>query len=306
MEMEAEIFEKYKRAGKIAVKAQKLAEKLTKPGANVLDIAEKIENLIKEEGAKPAFPVNIGINNVAAHFTPDMDCKIVLGEDNLVKYDLGVQVDGYIADSATTVTTNPKNDLHIKLIDASKTALERAIELVKPGINVEKIGESIENTIKSFGVKPIENLTGHLLEQYVQHGEPTIPNVKRAGGTLEEGMAIALEPFSTNGEGAVYDDKEVQIYEFLMKIPVRLMEARRILQMAEKDFEKMPFAKRWVEKKVGKLKLALALRELNQFGALYQYPVLKEKGNGLIAQFEHTMIIQKDGAFVTTLGKKEV
>jgi methionyl aminopeptidase len=78
------------------------------------------------------------------------------------------------------------------------------------------------------------------------------------------------------------------------------MESRRILQMAEKDFERMPFAKRWLEKKISKLKLALALRELDQFGALYKYPVLKERGNGLVAQFEHTMIVEKGGAFVTT------
>ncbi len=302
--MDSETLEKYKKAGKIVIKAGKLAEKLTKPGAKVLDIAEKIENLIREEGAKPAFPANISINNIAAHYTPDMDCKIILEEDDLIKFDLGVQIDGFIADSAITITTNPKNNLHIKLIEAAQKSLERAIELVKPGVKVEKIGETIENTMKSFGVKPIENLTGHGVGQYVQHDAPTIPNVKKSGGTLEENMAIAIEPFSTNGEGLVYDDREVQIYEFLMKIPVRLMEGRRILQMAEKDFEKLPFAKRWIERKIGKLKLALALRELNQFGALYQYPVLKEKGNGLVAQFEHTMIVEKDGAFVTTLEQK--
>jgi len=305
MEIDPEIFEKYKKAGKVCIKAKKLVEKLAKPGAKVLDIAEKVEKLIIEEGGRLAFPANISINNIAAHFTPDMDCKISLGDDDIVKFDLGVQVNGYIADSAITITTNPKNDLHIKLIEAAQKSLEKAIALVKPGVKVAEIGETIENTMKSFGVKPIENLSGHGVGQYVQHDEPNIWNVKREGGTLEEGMSIAIEPFSTNGEGSVYDDKEVQIYEFLMKIPVRLMEGRRILQMAEKDFEKLPFAKRWIEQKVGKLKLALALRELNQFGALYQYPVLREKGNGLVAQFEHTMIVEKGGAFVTTLGKKE-
>ncbi len=303
MEIEQEIFEKYKKAGKINIKAKKLVEKLAKPGAKVLDITEKVEALIKEEGAKPAFPLNVSLNNVAAHYTPDMECKIALGDDDIIKFDVGVQVGGYIADSAITISTNPKNDLHIKLIDAAQKSLEKAIELVKPGVKVEKIGETIENTMKSFGVKPIENLTGHGVNQYVQHDEPSIWNVKKAGATLQEGMSIAIEPFSTNGQGAVYDDKEVQIFEFIGKLPVRLMEARRILQMAEKDFERLPFAKRWVEKKIGKLKLALALRELNQFGALYQYPVLKEKGNGLVAQFEHTMIIEKDGVFVTTIEK---
>jgi len=303
--MDSEIFESYKKAGKINIKAKKLIEKLAKPGAKVLDITEKVEALIKEEGAKPAFPLNVSLNSVAAHYTPDTDCKIALGDDDIIKFDVGVQVNGYIADSALTITTNPKNDLHIKLMDAAEKSLYKAIDLIKPGVKVEQIGETIENTMKSFGVKPIENLTGHGVDQYVQHDEPAIWNIKKAGATLQEGMSIAIEPFSTNGAGSVYDDKEVQIFEFIGKLPVRLMEARKILQMAEKDFERLPFAKRWLEQKIGKLKLAIALRELNSFGALYQYPVLKEKGNGLVAQFEHTMIIEKDGAFVTTLEKNK-
>ncbi len=298
--MEAEILEKYKKAGKIAKKAREFAVQIAKPGAKLFDIAEKVEDLIRKEGAKPAFPLNIGINNVTAHFTPDLECRLELGDDDLVKFDLGVQVDGYIADTAVSLTTNPKNDLHLKLIEASHKALEKAIELAKPGINVEKLGEVIENTMKEYGVKPVHNLTGHGLEQYVQHAEPTIPNIKKAGAVLEEGKAIAIEPFSTNGIGEVFDDKEVQIYEFIAPVPVRLMESRKILQMAEEDFERMPFAKRWLEKKIGKLKLALALRELDKFRALYSYPVLKEKGNGIVAQFEHTMILEKGGVFVIT------
>lgn len=301
MELDREIFEKYKRAGKINKKAKELILKLAKPGAKVLDIAEKVEDLIKKAEAKPAFPLNISINSIAAHYTPDLDCKIALGDDDIVKFDVGVQVEGYIADSALTITTNPKNDLHIKLIQAAEKALEKAIELVKPGAKIEAIGETIENTMKSFGVKPIENLTGHGVAQYTQHAEPTIWNVKRPGVTLQEGMQIAIEPFSTNGAGEVHDDKEVQIFEFVGRIPVRLAEARKILQMAEVDFERTPFAKRWLEKEIGKLKLGMALRELDKFNALFKYPVLKEKGNGLVAQSEHTMIVEKGGAFVTTI-----
>ena len=301
MELDSKVIEDYKKAGKINKKAKELVAKLAKPGAKVLDIAEKVEKLIIDEKAKPAFPLNIGINSIAAHYTPDLDCKIKLGDDDIVKFDVGVQVNGYIADSAITISTNPKNDLHHKLIEAAQKSLENAIELVKPGAKIEKIGETIESTMKKHGVKPIENLTGHGVAQYTQHTSPTIWNVKRAGGTLEEGMQIAIEPFSTNGAGEVHDDKEVQIFEFIGQIPVRMAEARKILHLAEHEFERTPFAKRWLEKEIGKLKLGMALIELDKFRALFKYPVLKEKGNGLVAQFEHTMIVQKDGPLVTTI-----
>ena len=301
MELDSKVIEDYKKAGKINKKAKELVAKLAKPGAKVLDIAEKVEKLIIDEKARPAFPLNIGINSIAAHYTPDLDCKIKLGDDDIVKFDVGVQVNGYIADSAITISTNPKNDLHHKLIEAAQKSLENAIELVKPGAKIEKIGEPIESTMKKHGVKPIENLTGHGVAQYTQHTSPTIWNVKRAGGTLEEGMQIAIEPFSTNGAGEVHDDKEVQIFEFIGQIPVRMAEARKILHLAEHEFERTPFAKRWLEKEIGKLKLGMALIELDKFRALFKYPVLKEKGNGLVAQFEHTMIVQKDGPLVTTI-----
>ena len=301
MELDSKVIEDYKKAGKINKKAKELVVKLAKPGAKVLDIAEKVEKLIIDEKARPAFPLNISLNNIAAHYTPDLDCKIKLGDDDIVKFDVGVQVNGYIADSAITISTNPKNDLHHKLIEAAQKSLENAIELVKPGAKIEKIGETIESTMKKHGVKPIENLTGHGVAQYTQHTSPTIWNVKRAGGTLEEGMQIAIEPFSTNGAGEVHDDKEVQIFEFIGQIPVRMAEARKILHLAEHEFERTPFAKRWLEKEIGKLRLGMALIELDKFRALFKYPVLKEKGNGLVAQFEHTMIVQKDGPLVTTI-----
>ena len=301
MELDSKVIEDYKKAGKINKKAKELVVKLAKPGAKVLDIAEKVEKLIIDEKARPAFPLNISLNNIAAHYTPDLDCKIALGDDDIVKFDVGVQVNGYIADSAITISTNPKNDLHHKLIEASRESLEKAIELVKPGAKIESIGETIEKTMKKHGVKPIENLTGHGVAQYTQHTEPSIWNIKRAGGTLEEGMQIAIEPFSTNGAGEVHDDKEVQIFEFIGQIPVRMAEARKILHLAEHEFERTPFAKRWLEKEIGKLRLGMALIELDKFRALFKYPVLKEKGNGLVAQFEHTMIVQKDGPLVTTI-----
>ncbi|MFO7872122.1 MAG: type II methionyl aminopeptidase [Candidatus Undinarchaeales archaeon] len=297
--MNSEVLKKYKEAGKIWKKAEKLGRKLVKPGTKVLDITEKIEALIREEGGEMAFPLNIGIDDVAAHFTPDSDCKIEIKEDSLITLDIGVHVDGYIADAAFTLSMSESEE-HMNLIEAAEKSLENAIEVVKPGVNVEKIGEAVEETMEEYNVKPISNLTGHNVDQYSLHSGLTIPNVKKKGGTIKAGTAIAIEPFSTNGAGQVHDAQEIHIYEFLKKKNIRMQESRKILQMAERDFNKLPFAKRWLEKNVSSLKLKMALKELLDAEALYQYPVLKEKEKGLVAQAEHTMIVQEDGALLTT------
>ncbi len=297
--MNEEVLEKYKEAGKIWKKAEKLGRKIVKPGAGILDITEKIESKIKKEGGEMAFPLNVGIDDTAAHYTPDSNCKDKISEKDLVTLDIGVHVDGYIADAAFTLSMN-ESDEHINLIEAAEKSLENAIEIVKPGVNIEKIGEAVEQTMEEYNVKPISNLTGHNVDQYSLHSGLTIPNVKKKGGTLKEGMAVAIEPFSTNGAGQVHDAQEVHIYEFLKKKNIRMQESRKILQTAELDFNKLPFAKRWLEKNVSSLKLKMALKELLDAEALYQYPVLKEKEKGLVAQAEHTMIVQEDGAFLTT------
>lgn len=296
--MDEEVLIKYKKAGEVNKKVKELAKKLVKPGAKVLNVVEEIEEAIKKEDCGLAFPLNFSINENAAHYTPDSDSTLVVKEDDLIKIDIGVHFEGYIADSAITLSMN-QDELHLKLIKSAEAALDAAISTVKPGVSVEKIGEAVENKLKEFGFKPIENLTGHGLDQYSLHAGLTIPNVKRSGPKLEEDQAIAIEPFSTNGAGSVVDTNEIHIYEFLANKPSRLMEARRILQLAEKKFYGMPFSKRWLEKNISKMKLNFALRDLVNSKALYQYPVLKEKENGLIAQAEHTIIVQEE-PIVTT------
>jgi len=297
--MEDEIIQKYKQAGEILKKAQELAKELVKPGASVLEITEKIEGKIKKEGGEIGFPLNVSINENAAHFTPDLNCDLKFGKDDLVKIDIGVHVDGYIADSAVTYSMNNCEE-HKNLIKAAEAGLKAALEIAKPGVTLGELGTVIETAITEFNVVPISNLTGHLLEQYNLHAGISIPNVKNDSEIkLEEGMAVAIEPFSTNGDGRVSDAKDVYIYEYLQDKPTRNRDARKILQLAKTDFNKLPFAIRWVEKELGKLKTGMAIRELAKNKSLYQYPVLKEIASGLVAQAEHTVLILEN-PIVTT------
>jgi methionyl aminopeptidase len=291
-----EEFEKYKKAGKIASEIREWSKGLITPGAKALDIAESIEKRILEK-AEIAFPLNVSLNDKAAHYTPSYNDTLVLKEDDLVTIDLGVHTDGYIADTAYTIDLSGKNE---KLVEASKAGLEAAIRTIKPGISVSKVGEAIESAIKSYGFRPIENLTGHELKPYILHAGLAIPNIKVPyDWKIEEGMAFAIEPFATNGSGRVIESKNAEIFSFLAQKPTRMREGKILLQEVEKR-KGLPFAERWYTKKMHPLKLKMVLKELVDREALHSYPVLHEKEKGLISQAEHTVIITKDGCEVTT------
>lgn len=291
-----EEFEKYREAGKIASEIREWSKGLIKPGAKALDIAESIEKKILEK-AEIAFPLNVSLNDNAAHYTPSYNDTLTLKEDDLVTIDMGVHVDGYIADTAYTIDLSGNNE---KLVEASKAGLEAAIGTIKPGISVSEVGEAIENAIKSYGFRPIENLTGHELKPYILHAGLAIPNIKVPyDWKIEEGMVFAIEPFATNGSGRVIESKNAEIFSFLTQKPTRMREGKILLQEVEKR-KGLPFAERWYAKKMNPLKLKMVLRELVDREALHSYPVLHEKEKGLISQAEHTVIITSDGCEVTT------
>lgn len=293
--MDKEVLEKYKKAGRIVAEIRKEVEKGMKPGMKILDLADRIEGLIHKKGAKPAFPVNISINEIAAHYTPSHGDTREIGEGDLVKIDIGAHINGYIGDMAFTYCSKPSH-----LIKASERVLNDAIKVIKPGVTVGEIGEAIENSANAQDVGVIVNLTGHTLDKFVFHGPPSILNTKNdSGHKFNEGDVIALEPFITESNGYVKNSGIVEIFRFFQNKPVRLMEARKILEMARDEFDSLPFAKRWLYRKFSPVKVALALRQLRMVEALEEYPVLREMEDKKIAQSEHTIIVM-DKPIITT------
>jgi methionyl aminopeptidase len=287
--MDEEERKKYEKAGEIASKILKNLK--IEKGMKFLEIAEKIENEIISYEAKPAFPVNISCNEVAAHDTPDVNDERTV-EDDILKIDFGVHIDGYIADCAVTYNFSEK---HEKLLEASKKALENAVSKVKSGIKISEIGKEIESTIKNFGFNPIQNLGGHFLSKYELHiGE--IPNYEiRSGKILEEGDVIAIEPFCTNGIGYVKESNIYRIYSAIELKPTRNSKAREFFNKIENEYDKLPFAERWVVKNIED---RISLLELVRNESLKAYPILKEKSGGTVAQFETTVIVEKDSGKV--------
>ena len=294
--MDEKVLEKYIKAGEIAKRAKELARQEIKPGVKLIDFAEKVEGFIKKE-ASLAFPINISINDFAAHCTPDINDETVFKESDLVKVDLGVQVDGYIADTAFSVKLDDKNNV---LIKASEEALEEFINNIAPGKTIDEMTKIVEEVVQSFGVKTVKNLAGHSLEQYIQHGGLSIPNMHiNSKHQLKEGDAIAMEIFTTNGEGFVVESSPTVIYMFVRPNALRLQESKIILSKILEQYKTLPFAKRWLRDLASPVKLHMALREMVERGVLHEYPPLRERGRGLVAQTEETIIV-KDKPIITT------
>ena len=295
--MNDEIHVKYRLAGRIAGQALEHGTTIVEQGKKLVDVADEIEAKIREKGGKPAFPVNIAINEVAAHFTPKHNDKRVFEIGELVKIDVGVHVDGYIGDTARTVEVGSTDNQG--LIAAAKAALASAIEAIKPDMMISTIGSTIEKTFESFGVKPVANLTGHSMERFNLHAGKSIPNIADASEELiEEGDILAIEPFSTTGIGRVEGRKGGNIYRIIRRKEIPKSELNDFLLKIHEEYSTLPFSERWchtIEKKSESY-----LKKLIKHGAIMSYPILSEVRGSMVAQAEHTVIVTGTGCEVIT------
>jgi methionyl aminopeptidase len=284
------------KAGNIAKQAREYAVSIAKKDMLLIELAEKVENKIVELGGRPAFPVNLSINEVAAHDTPTYnDIRSAYG---LLKIDIGVHINGFIADTAVSVDLE-NDELNKKLINTATECLAVAKENVNPEITLGNLGKLIEAPAKKEKLLTIRNLTGHLIEQYDLHAGISVPNYDTNQiQELGEGV-YAVEPFVTNGSGLVRDGKPSGIYVVHKEGSVRDTFAREVLSYILEEYQSLPFCSRWIVKKFGTRAL-IALKQIENAGVLHQYAQLVEAGNGRVAQAEHTFIVSKDKTVITT------
>ncbi len=300
--MDEEVLEKLRLAGGVARRALDYGFGLIKEGARLLDVAERTEQMILEGGALPAFPANISIDSQAAHFTPrHNDGELVFSRGNLVKLDVGVHVDGYVADTARTKEVGTRN--WTEMIRAADEAVATAVEVMRPGTPMSMVGAAIERTIRSYGFKPVENLTGHLLQQYVLHAGKSVPNVGNLRGAKSEQVVeawdtFAIEPFSTNGVGRVEGKRMSNIYRIVERKRIGDEAADALLEKVYTDFRTLPFSERWCHK-LDK-RAPFHLKKLMRKGVVMGYPILVEQGQGMVAQSENTVVVSGDGCELTT------
>jgi methionyl aminopeptidase len=298
---DSEALESFRKAGGIIAKLRKEIPSLVSPGKPVIKICEELEEKIRAMGGKPAFPVNVGINEVAAHYTsPPGDTKTI-PLDSMVKVDFGVHIQGYLADTSVTVYFDSRFEPMVKAADE---ALQNAIRAFGPSVKMSDIGRIIQTTIERYGYRPIRNLTGHSIERYTIHAGKSVPNVPQLlnNGKILEGEVYAIEPFVTlaNAEGAVTNGTHSYIHRFIKLKGVKNPESKKVLEEIHEQYSTLPFAVRWLEKKFSRQAAIAAVQDLVKDKCVGSYPVLVEETRQPVAQSEHTVLVTKDGCSVLT------
>jgi len=294
--------EDYIKAGKIAGEVRENVRKKDWIGSTLAEICEYVESEIINRGAKCAFPVNTSLNEVAAHYTAEPNDPKTVSDSDLIKIDLGAQINGYIADTAVTVNYDPQYD---SLVQTAENALQSAMSMIKVGVKSKDVGRKIQNTIMDMGFKPIANLSGHSLEQYTIHAGKTVPNMWSIGSfDFSEDEAYACEPFVTtkNALGFVRNGKIKNIYALVSRKKTKDDEADKLLEYIWNNFNMLPFALRWIVKEWEEKEARRLLDFLVKKKVVKAYAILVEANGKTVAQAEHTFIPTQTGVTVTTIG----
>jgi methionyl aminopeptidase len=295
-----EALDKFRLSGKILRETREEMKLFVRENMPIVQVCEKAEALIREKGGKPAFPCNVSINEVAAHYTSPPNDERRIPEKAIVKVDMGVHVDGYVTDTAFTACFNPE---YKGMQSAAEHALKTAVDNIHSEMATSKIGGIIENAIKNRGFKPIANLTGHSVGRYLIHAGTSIPNVAQISlAKVKAGEVCAIEPFVTLPEavGRVEDGAEITIFRLVKAKSVKNPYAKQILKYIEDNFRTLPFAERWLKGVVPKDQHREAFKELFTSKALMGYPVFVEVSRKPVTQAEHTVLITENGCEVLT------
>jgi methionyl aminopeptidase len=295
-----EALKKYQLAGKIAREVREEVKNRVREGVPIIDLCEMVEELTRKKGGKPAFPCNVSVNEVAAHYTSPPKDKQTIPEKSVVKVDIGVHVAGYIADTATTICFEPE---YADMVDTVEEALAKAVEILRPGLSITRFGKAIQQVIKTRGFKPVSNLTGHLIRRYLIHAGKSLPNVFNISTSrIKEGEVYGVEPFVTvaGASGRVENMQEAHIFRYAKSKSLKDPEAKLLLDYIRKNFMTLPFTERWLTKFMSSNRYKKAFSELLSSKAVVGYPVFVEASRKVVAQAEYTVMIVQDGCDVLT------
>ncbi len=293
--------EKFIESGKILAAVREYVRGLSIQGRPILEVCELVEGKIRELGAGPAFPCNVGINDVAAHYTSPWRDTSVIPSSSIVKIDFGVELDGFVTDTAIAISLNPAYD---SMVVAAENALKEALAAIAPNRKLSDIGSVVERCIQRYGFRPIRNLTGHKIDRYTLHAGKSVPNVAGVeSGKFELGEVYAIEPFVTlrDAEGAVKDSPMSYIYRFVKTKGAKSKEANLLAEYIRDTYKTLPFAARWVYGGWKDGDVGIAFEELARNRCVVGYPVLVEASGNVVAQAEHTILVTENGCRVLTV-----
>jgi methionyl aminopeptidase len=204
-----EEIEKMAAAGDILVRTLELMEKSVRPGATTGDLDRAAEKFIRSQGAEPAFKGYRGFpgsicaspNSMVVHGIPG---PYRLDRGDVISIDVGVVLDGWVADAARTFPVGQVSPVARKLLDVTEGSLFAAVEQVRPGNRLGDVSHAVQRHVEAEGFSIVRSLVGHGIGRDM-HEDPQIPNFgdPGKGPLLEEGMVLAVEPMVTAGRHQV-------------------------------------------------------------------------------------------------------
>jgi len=196
-------------AGDLLVRTLRLLEGKVRPGVTTAELDAAAERFIRSQGAEPAFKGYRGFpgsicaspNSMVVHGIPG---PYALERGDLISIDVGVVLDGWVADAARTFPVGPVTPVARKLLGVTERSLFAGVEQARPGNRLGDVSHAIQRTVESEGLSIVRSLVGHGIGRDM-HEDPQIPNFGEPGRgpLLEEGMVLAIEPMTTAGRHAV-------------------------------------------------------------------------------------------------------
>merc|ERR1712010_114613 len=323
-----EVLAKYRLAAEIANRTLKMLMEQCKVGMKLLDLCELGDRTIVEECSKVhnkgkakveakdkgvAFPTCISVNEIAGHNSPPLGDETTLADGYLVKIDLSVHIDGWIASVAHTlcVAEDPAAPIEGRkgaVVMAAAVAAEGLFAALKPGVSNASLPPIFENAAKAFGVNVVEGVLSHQTKRFVIDGNKVIISKVVPGeqtvdeDTFEVNDVLAVDIMMSTGEGKPQEKDEKkqmvfkravdQNYNLKMKVP------REIFSKITSMHPTLPFTLRDYEDS----RARLGMKECLEHDLFHTYPVLEEKEGEFVAQFKFTVMLSEEGVQRVTGG----
>jgi methionyl aminopeptidase len=299
--------EKLRKAAIIHKQVRYWIQKEIKVGCDLFEIVKKIETITKmlanDQGLNGGigFPCGVSKDDCAAHYSP---CKpMILNEKSVYKLDFGTHVDGYIIDSAFSVTFNSELENLLKAsYDATMTGIKMAgVDQIigEWGEAVQEVMESYEVEIngKTYQVKPVRNLGGHNILPYKIHGGQLLLGIKNDNQSrMMNNTIYAIETFASTGDGWTnVREEECNLYALNASNSyphLKFQSSKDVLREINTNYKTLPLVDRWFNNISG---YKTGIKELSNTGYLFRYTPLYDCKGSYTSQYEHTIFLTENG-----------
>jgi len=324
-------------AAEVHRQTRRYVQQFIRPGLSFLEIAQRIENttafLVQKNGLKRGwgFPTGLSVNHIAAHDSPNyQQSSKILKYSDVLKIDFGVQVNGWIIDSAFSITFDPR---HLGLLYAVRNATEAGIRAAGPGVPLSEVGAAIQEAmedrytvlasikdakkrkgpmLQTVRIRCVQNLCGHNMKQYVIHSGKSVPSFPSGDHeVMEMGEVYAIEVFGTTGIAYVEEKGSCSHYMWNKDGPPKSLlhqylsdkpQALRLAVHIQSHYSTLAFCRRWLDDAGFKDHLP-ALDALCDAGFVERYPPLCDREGSFVAQFEHTIYLGPNGKEIISRGE---